>query len=175
MFFPGIFGNASSFADLAPLLDDTPSGAVALTYVSSMLDKSVHQFMPPLFTEANATERRGGTPARYEGKFTSAPVNMASGFDFSYQTQNGDLFVTGQFAANTWMRFNGTSGWSTGVVNRDVLKRPTSLAIHGDSLYIGSTGDKSELREYDLITGQLIQGTVLPGVESNFLTTVFKC
>ena len=100
---------------------------------------------------------------------------MASGFDFSYQTQNGDLFVTGQFAANTWMRFNGTSGWSTGVVNRDVLKRPTSLAIHGDSLYIGSTGDKSQLREYDLITGQLIQGTVLPGVESNYLTTVFKC
>ena len=52
-----------------------------------------------------------------------------------------------------------------------MLKRPTSLAIHGDSLYIGSTGDKSELREYDLITGQLIQGTVLPGVESNYLTT----
>jgi len=144
-------------------------------YISSMLGKSVHQFMPPLFSEFNATQRRGGSLPKYEGTFTQVPVNMASGFDFSYQTQNADLFVTGQYAANTWMRFNGTSGGHTGMVLKDVLKQPTSLLIHGDSLYVGSTGRKGELREYDLTTGRLVQGTELPGVESNYVTTTFKC
>ena len=50
------------------------------------------------------------TTGAYEGRFTDIPINMATGFDFSFQTNNPDLYMTGQYAGNLYARFNSTNG-----------------------------------------------------------------
>ena len=54
--------------------------------------------------------RFNGINGEFEGIFTSAPINMATGFDFSHQVRNPDLYVTGTYSGNAIGRFNGTTG-----------------------------------------------------------------
>jgi len=128
-------------------------------YISSMQSKALLQF--------------NATTGAYEGKFTEVPINAASGFDFSFQTNNPDLYITGQYAGNAWARFNSTDGKFKTVIKDDALRMPTALVIHGDFLYVGS---KDELRQYELRTGELMQvAAKAPGLWINYLTMAFKC
>ena len=60
--------------------------------------------------QSKALLQFNATTGAYEGKFTEVPINAASGFDFSFQTNNPDLYITGQYAGNAWARFNSTDG-----------------------------------------------------------------
>ena len=64
--------------------------------------------------------RFNGINGNFEGVFTSTPINMATGFDFSHQVRNPDLYVTGTYSGNAIGRFNGTTGQVLGLCRRTV-------------------------------------------------------
>jgi len=134
------------------------NGGVRL-YVSSMGTKSVHQF--------------NGITGAYEGKFTTVPLNMATGFDFSFQTNNPDLYATGSYAGKLWARYNSTNGKFKTLTKDLGLRMPTALLIHGDFLYVGTN---DELRQYDLRTGKLLQvAAKAQGLKINFIIMAHRC